>query len=277
MLRRAVDGGWLLFTQPDHARLSGALIEQWGNDRFIRPARFREIVRATFEHDFGWIEWERAPEVDPSTGEPVPFTDLQEAQYVEIWTRSADQLAPHEPYAALLVTWHSENLARMRLGRALAAGEERYQTRFVTRDVPAEGAPILRTFLESMAARKAALAGRLADTDTGREEVLRQAADDYRMLQLGDLFSLELCHGIGAPLRVQNVPRGPGERIAVTLRPIGPDATAMDPFPFAGALVVPVRARRIPTRAFPSTEAFRAALARVAWDTVTVRLQPSTW
>ena len=202
MLRRAVDGGWLVFTQPDHATLSGALIAHWGNDRFVRPARFREIVRATFEHDFGWTEWERAPEADPKTGEPVAFTDLQEAQYVEIWTRSADQLAAHEPYAALLITSHSENLARMRLGRALAAGEERYKTRFVTRDVPAEGVPILRAFLETMAARKAALAARLADTDADRESLLRQAADDYRMLQLGDLFSLELCHGIGGPLSV---------------------------------------------------------------------------
>jgi hypothetical protein len=276
MLRRATEDGWLLFTQPDHASLSGALIGHWGNDRFVRPERFSEVVRATYEHDFGWTEWERAPEADPENGQPVPFTDLTESQYVEIWTRSADQLAEQEPYAALLVTSHSENLARMRLGRALAAGEERYKSRFVTREVPAEEAPVLRSFLEAMAARKAALAARLARADAGPDGVLRQARRDYRFVQLGDLASLELCHGLAGSVTIQDVPRGAGERIAITLRPAGPETVAVDPFPFSGELAVSVRARRIRPRAFASTEAFRETLARVPWETLTIRLQPTT-
>ena len=53
MLRLESETGWWLVTHPDHARLSGAFAEAWGNDRFLPPKPREKVLLGIRSHDDG--------------------------------------------------------------------------------------------------------------------------------------------------------------------------------------------------------------------------------
>ena len=70
-----------------------------------------EPVRlAAEQHDIGWMDWDRAPELNPQTGYPYTFTELPRDVHVSIWSGAADPLLTQSRYAALLVSMHGTGL-----------------------------------------------------------------------------------------------------------------------------------------------------------------------
>ena len=74
MIRREWEDDWALFSQPEHARVSGVVAEAWGSRNFARPKPWDDVLRATYEHDVGWTEWEKAPALNADRL-PANFTE----------------------------------------------------------------------------------------------------------------------------------------------------------------------------------------------------------
>ena len=93
-----------LITQPDHARLAGQIIEHCV-DLASRSKR-ASILRATAEHDSGWIELDAAPGVNPATGDVVDFVHAPLEVRQGAWRRAVTRVAD-DPWAAAMVAQHA--------------------------------------------------------------------------------------------------------------------------------------------------------------------------
>jgi tartrate-resistant acid phosphatase type 5 len=89
MLLRADGDDAIVIGQPAHAWLSGQLARAWGNERFPAPEPWEEVCLAAEQHDLGMAEWERAPKLNPQTGLPRSFMELELDDHLEIWWRAA--------------------------------------------------------------------------------------------------------------------------------------------------------------------------------------------
>jgi hypothetical protein len=90
MIRRpalATDGSqrWILISQLEHARLAGALARRW---RAAAIAPREELLSAIDHHDDGWFDWERSPGIDPASGRPLDFLEMDPADSLAIWRGS---------------------------------------------------------------------------------------------------------------------------------------------------------------------------------------------
>ena len=213
----------VLITQPDHAGLSGRIIDAWQADGLPRRARRSTVLLATREHDNGWREVDAAPTVNPRTGRPHDFVNAPGEIKRAIWPRGVARLAPTDPMAAALVAQHALTV------------------------LDRDATPPWRTFFAAVQAERDRL---LADGAYDGE--LPRLLDDYRLVFLGDLLSLVFCCG----WRRRFDRQGYGIVLKGTTLSIDPD-------PFAGANVpLAVAARQIPNRRYRSAGELGAALAR---------------
>ena len=154
----------LLVTQPDHAALSGRIMAAWrGDDLSASPTR-ETVLRATREHDCGWLEVDDRPALDAAGGSPQDFMTAPDATKQGVWPRGVRRLEPIDPGAAALVAQHALALAE----RHPVPGWERFHS-----DMTAERDRILRR------------GAYRNDLDALRA--------DYRFVFLGDLISLVFC------------------------------------------------------------------------------------
>jgi hypothetical protein len=153
--------GLRLITQPDHARLAAAIMQQ-GVALAEHPRR-ASILLAIAEHDNGWTEPDAAPLVDPLTGVPLDFTTAPIAVRQAVWPRGVARLS-YDPWAAALVAQHA------------VAIFERYR-----------GDNAWTHFFHHMESTRRTLV-----------EVsglpMRELLADYRFLGLGDVISLTFCN-----------------------------------------------------------------------------------
>jgi hypothetical protein len=114
MLVRIDGDDAIVIGQPAHAWLSGQLARAWGNERFPAPEPWEEVCLAAEQHDAGMAEWERAPKLNPETGLPRSFMELELGDHLEIWWRAAPLVLTQSRYAALLVSMHGTALYERR-------------------------------------------------------------------------------------------------------------------------------------------------------------------
>ena len=216
------DGSELvLITQPDHAGLSGRIIDAWQANGLPRRARRPTVLLAAREHDNGWREVDAAPTVDQRTGRPHDFMNAPGEIKRAIWPRGVARLAPTDPMAAALVAQHALTV------------------------LDREATAAWQAFFTGIEAERDRLLGRGAyDGD------LRRLLDDYRLVFLSDLLSLIFCCGWRR--------RFDSEGYGIVLN--GTTLT-IDPDPFGGAQIpLSVAARQIPNRGYRSALALQAAL-----------------
>lgn len=255
MIRRMDGADWLLIAQPDHAALCGLFAERWGSSRadlaFEEPRE--PVILAAREHDNGWAEWEAAPTVDPEAARPRHFTEMPIREILPIWRRGPRRAAERDPYAGLLVSLHATRLLRPRS----AAG----------RDVP-EDRENLQRFLEETEESQAR-----ARQALGLQEAL--VAAHSRLIAAWDRLSLLVCCGPIPAATLEDVPAR-GGAIAVKVIPSGERSAALEPYPFGGgALELDVPARRVPARAYATSEALRHALAIAPAENMHFTLHPA--
>ncbi len=82
--------GWILISQVDHAHLAAELAEAWGNEEQPALPWPEILLPAIRDHDEGWREWERHPDIHPETHWPRNFTEMPATDAVRIWTQSID-------------------------------------------------------------------------------------------------------------------------------------------------------------------------------------------
>jgi hypothetical protein len=226
MIVRSEGDTLLLITQPDHAKLSGHLMEGWVANGLIDHQWRTEILLATREHDNGWREVDAAPEVNRETGLPYDFMTSPDGVKQPIWPRGVACLAPRSPLAAAFVAQHALTIHSRNRG--------------------SEGWRGFFSDMEETVDRLMETAG----LERGPSRGSFTAA--YRFVFLGDLLSLVFCNGWQDPVRAKDY--------TVELRN---GTLAVQPDPFGGRrlrFVVP--GRRIPRRFYNTSDELRRELDR---------------
>ena len=98
----------IVIGQPSHAWLSGQLARAWS------PTPREEVCLAAEQHDIGMAAWDAEPKLNPETGLPRSFMQLELDDHLECWSRAARLVLPQSRYAALLVSLHGTALYERR-------------------------------------------------------------------------------------------------------------------------------------------------------------------
>ena len=120
IIRKGSDGELTLISQTDHSRFVGLLAAHWGNEQFTALRPFESVVRAATFHDFGYLNWEPDPSIDPHSGEPyefrkLPFSDRQLNSYQ--WC--IDWISSIDAYSGMLVSMHRTGLWKQRYDKTM--------------------------------------------------------------------------------------------------------------------------------------------------------------
>lgn len=245
MLLRPEDGAVIAITQPAHAWVSGQLARAWGNERFGAVEPWEEACLAAEQHDVGMTDWELEPTLNPETGLPQSFMEMDLETHIALWSAAAERVLPQSRYAALLVSLH---------GTAL------YERRDLARLAPAD-ADRVRAYL----AGQRELQERLRPDFAREDEVAR----NQRLVWTWDSLSLGLLLD-WRPYDLRDVPTVDGS-VDIHVGGEG-DVVTLDPWPFwAERVSVRTEGRRLAGR-FDDDAEMRAALAAAPWVALEVDL-----
>jgi hypothetical protein len=111
MLLRPDGDAVICIGQPAHAFISGQLAARW------RPKPSEEVILAATQHDAGMADWDAAPELNPETGLPQSFMEMDLATHLRLWSHAPYRVLPQSRYAAVLVSMHGTALYEMRKRR----------------------------------------------------------------------------------------------------------------------------------------------------------------
>ena len=259
IVRSLASGETALIGHTDHSRLVGQLAAHWGNARFAAPTPYDSVVRAATYHDFGWLDYETRPLIDPATGRPYQFRELPfSPEQLAAYGRWIDWLSAIDPYAGLLVSRHRTGL---------------WQNRYDTIAHPSMGYTPQRLRSEIAAfirEREAAQASLLRDYDPLQFRV------NYHLLQVWDLLGLYLCYGAPRVEYVEPVPceyGDQGQTVRLELTPVDTTTVRLEPYPFdTRPLQVQIAYKALPQATYPSLAAFREAYFQAAQRLLTYTL-----
>jgi uncharacterized protein DUF3891 len=242
MLLRREGESVVAIGQPAHAWLSGQLARAWGNERFGAVEPWEEVCLAAEQHDVGMAAWEGAPTLNPQTGLPRSFMELELDVHLRIWSQAARLVVPQSRYAAMLVSMH---------GTAL------YERRDLARLDPAQVERVQAFLADQRALQEELLASLGADRALVRRH--------QRLVWTWDSLSLGLLLD-WSPFELEAVPTADGEA-DVAVR-----GDTLEPWPFATPRVdVRCEGRRL-TGTFIDEAAMREALAAAPWVTLELQL-----
>ncbi len=244
MIVRPIDGERAeLVMQVDHAELAGDLADAWGAPGVAALEPEAEVRLAARLHDVGWRSWEAAPELNPATGRPENFLDVDVARHLVFYQAAVDEVAARDRYAGMLVSKHAAGIYTGRYGTQPAM--------IVTR------APEQQAAVDAFVARQEAWhRGVQRELGVSDEELWR----NYVLLQVFDRLSLWLCRGdaagqgrleIALPDRDEPLVVEPAE-----------DGGRLAPWPFRGdEATVEVPVRTVPLEGYADVAEFRERVA----------------
>jgi Protein of unknown function (DUF3891) len=250
----------ILIRQTDHAVLSGFFAREWGNDLFQRPEPFESLQLAAREHDNGWREWELQPQIDPKTRLPYSFMSIATDAHIDLYQKGIERVVKSDRYAGLLVSMHAAGLYDR--ARATIPG-------FSAKYVKSTEAELVNAFLQSLKLQqlrlKVDLRGNPATKEFVQDELLETNA---RRLEALDRLSLYFCmSSTPHDATIDGVPVDDrGSEVDWELRPDGPNAVSLGPYPFRREpLQVSILARRVPKRLYTGSPDFQKVLARAPY------------
>ena len=206
MIVRDQGGAWQVVLQIDHEDLSGAFARAWAD----RGARHDSLEIAAARHDDGWAVWERAPVIEPESGKPVNFLDVDISSHLAFYRACIAAVTEQDPYAGLLVSMHGAGIYQQRYGRDPALGLSR----------AAAAQELVDAFIAEQEGAYESRVGEVGVTDDERWR-------DYELLQLYDRLSLYFC------MRdVESDGAEPVELQGYTLELLAPWRVRMSPYPF---------------------------------------------
>ncbi len=246
MIVRDLGHAWQVVFQTDHADLAGAFAEAWAE----RGPRHESVALAARRHDDGWAVWERSPLVEPETGKPVNFLDVQVPAHLAFYRAAIAAVSDEDPYAGLLVAMHGAGIYRRRYGTDPALGLSRA-------DQAAEQVEAFVAEQERDYARRMA--------EAGVDEERRWA--DYHLLQLYDRLSLYFCMG---DVEAGEEAELPGLR----LLPAAPWQVRAEPYPFARSPGRFVLLRRLVPKGVRTSAELRRELSSQPPESVEITIEP---
>ncbi|HXN51488.1 MAG TPA: DUF3891 family protein [Candidatus Acidoferrum sp.] len=257
----------VLIRQTDHAVLSGFFAREWGNDLFQRPEPFESVRLAASEHDNGWREWELQPQIDPKTRLPYSFMSLPTDAHIELYQRGIERVVKSDRYAALLVSVHTSGLYDR--ARATIPG-------FSAKYVKSTEAELVSGFLQGLKLQQLRLKVDLRGDAATKEFVLDKLVENNsRRLEALDRLSLYFCmSSTPHDATIEGVPvDDQGSEVDWELRPDGPNAVSLGPYPFRREpLQLSILTRRVPKRLYTDNLDFQKTLARAPYTALNFTL-----
>lgn len=265
MIRHHQHNDWLLFTQHDHALLSGRLAERIGGSVLARPSP--QTVQGIALHDCGWPLHDDAPTLNPA-GLPLHVFETPPPIATSVWSASARRAANKEPYSGLLVSLHVLNLSFMSL-------ESHHDPRDVFELNKFQHAQIeLQEHLRPQVGLSIhrPLTHGLAEPGASPEE--DALLFDFRLLRAMDALSLALLCSENLSVSMEGLQsHSAGPEVNIRVDRPEPFSVVLSPNPFdAPSLEIPVPFRRLPAVPFRSDAEFREAYARAPVETQLVRI-----
>lgn len=257
MIVRPIDGERAeLVMQVDHAEVAGDLADAWGAPGVVALEPEAEVRLAARLHDIGWRSWEAAPELNPGTGRPENFLDVDVARHLVFYQAAVDEVAARDRYAGMLVSKHAAGIYTGRYGTQPGM--------IVTR------APEQQAAVDAFVARQEAWHGGVQrELGVSDAELWR----NYLLLQVFDRLSLWLCRGdaagqgrleIALPDREQPLVVEPAE-----------DGGRLAPWPFGGGeATFDVPVRTVPLEGYADDADFQARVAATPVERRRERLAP---
>ncbi len=244
MIVRQIDGSWAVIHQVDHAVHAGVLCDAWKAGPFGGEQITDSLREATTRHDLGWTEADHEPHIDPATGSPSNFTQIDEARHTAFYARAVRTIAESDPAAAYLVSLHASGLYSRRYGWSGLKPVD-------WSSIGERG----RSLLRSERTYRTELASRLSHSETEFEAVWRA----YMLLETFDFLSLLTCLGVESD-SCGPVPSEPGQWHTMSTKRLGVWEVALNPWPFLGSeLVVPVKTRWLAEPRFANDAELQAA------------------
>ncbi len=255
MLFRKEGNDVVAIPQPSHAWLSGQLARAWGNESFAAPEPYDEVCLGAEQHDIAWLEWERHPTLNPTTGLPHEFREIDLETRVALWSSGIEAALAYGRYPALLVSLHAHTI------HALLARSRKPPGDGSTGDA---GRREMQAFLDEQVIFREELLAAVADEPRYRGLATPEAAERNRLLIYAvDFLSLAICWGVDGVAVIPGVSTDGRELVDLRLRSHGGrvDDLVLDPWPFAtDRCHVVCEGRRLRGR-FSNEASMRRALA----------------
>jgi Protein of unknown function (DUF3891) len=266
MLFRDGPSGSIAISQPSHAWLSGQIVRAWGNNEFGMVSPYEDVCLGAEQHDVGWLEWEQSPTLNPATGRPHSFRELNVAEHTAIWRRGTELALGFGRYPALLVSLHGTGLYANFDGAAADVA--------IVRDFLSGQCAIQQRLIESLRADRRL--GEFSDSDTIER--------NRRIVRAADRMSIAICTGMrdmavrsDDPVQgvVRQVPTAAGET-DIHMRAVGGDLTtiAVTPWPFAASAVLVACEGISLSQVFDSQAEMRVGLRNAARVVLAAELRP---
>ncbi len=219
MILQERDGVLLMFRQTDHALLSGAFADAWGNEKIPEPARRESTLIAASRHDDGWSEWELSPRLGLHGG-PVDFIHIPRSEHVELYKRGIDLVEGEDDYAGLLASLHGERLYT----RPFFPGMDPQIENLKGSDLE-----LATAYVEGEHKRQERLLGKIGGNGTRVD-----SEEGWRLLQVWDRLSLLVCMEElkeGAERKMPPISSADGDVEIVASGTAGGELQ-LDPYPF---------------------------------------------
>jgi hypothetical protein len=264
VLRRD-DRGVLAIGQPAHAWLCGQLARAWGNERFGAVEPLEEVALGAEQHDIGMARSDLEPVLEPGSGLPQSFMELELDARLAMWREGPRRLIPQNRYAALLAAIHGRRLYE---GRDPDAG-------------PRPEAGAIGAFLTQSRELEAWLLASLrADPATAGYATPELVARNSQLVWTWDVLSLLLLLTDWSPRTLEAVPTAGSGTVDVRVQTGGErDGVALaslDPWPFAAPAVrVRCEGRRLAggdRRQVEPAQGLARELADAPWETLEFEL-----
>lgn len=263
-----------MFTQDDHARLSGALAAHVGNESFSRPEPFDAVIAGITMHDNGWPLHDERPTIN-SQGLPLHVFETPVELSCRVWSESVRRAMQKDAYSGLLVSLHVMALSAIAQshyadqGRRLEFARELFEiNRFQQNQIEIQG--MLRQKLGLRV--DLPLKYGLARKGTSKEEDL--LLFNYQLLKATDRISLCLLCEPQPFNSIDNVYARPGsESIELHLECVREWTLQIKPWPFdVEQLEMQIRCRRIPAETYASDADYQSRYRAASVESISLRV-----
>ena len=275
MIRRQVDSSFWLFTQHEHAQLSGELARHVGNAQFDKPDE--RTVQGIAMHDCGWPLHDEQPTLSPKK---VPLDVFESPRSIthKVWLASARGAAERDPYSGLLVCLHvlALSAASVSTNQPSRFDTQQLRQQFDLNKFQHSVIELLENLRKQLGMRVDKPL-RLGVADGWTEPLEEQLKFDFRLLQAMDQLSLGICCTTVPASATHPLHTRPGSpTVQLQIHRPQTDLLLVKPWPFAEPrFSVSLPYRQIPGRPYVSEDEFRLVLASAARQTLTIELRPS--
>jgi len=277
MIRHQQGNEYYLFTQDDHARLSGSLAELFGNQRFAKPEPLRPVIDGIAMHDSGWPLHDREPTLDPS-GIPLHVFDTPIPLAVRVWAESVRRAQDAHPYSGLLVSLHVFALSALAYQHYADPQQRQHSAKELFelnkfQQLQIETQETIRGMLGMRTDMPLQLG--LAPRRSGAEEDLLRS--NYQLLRAMDQVSLALlCSGRPFSTIEDLSPRPGADPVDFRVGYPSKWMVTIYPWPFSVEQIeLKVPFRRVPAKVYVDVEAFRKTYAAAPQEAQVVRVAKS--